>query len=619
MEMAIVLAIVGMVAGGVLSIGSAKHEGAKFDLTKSRLDAIEAAIKRHAYAGGFLPCPADPTALPSSASYGAAADCGSAPPAGITSAGSGANEIWIGTIPIRALNLPDSAMYDGWQNRFTYAVVNDLAANPTSFSDYTASATTGVLQMLDFNGTQVTDATTDTVVAYAIVSHGKDKKGAITRAGTLPVACDITAKDGENCDGDAVFRDSRVVDSRASSANYYDDIIRWKTKHFMQPPKGDANLYNSTCVTESLSGGSHISCVINGKDGVPYCWGGQNQGQFGNGTTNLSNPNPITAYGGGSGFKFIDADVSNGQGFTCVINGSSQILCAGKNNVGQLGRGFSGADQPSPAQEGTLANNWSKIIVEQQHSCAINALGQMLCWGQNSDGRLGIGAASTPVDIPTLVAGGFSDWVSMGLSNFGSCGIRGSGVAYCWGANGSQQVGDGTSTQRDAPVLVLGGFTDWTLIRGNNGHYCGLRATGQGYCWGNGTAGRVRGDGTNSGSSTPYEVTGNFTNWTYIAGGFDSSCGIRGGRLYCWGSRASYGIPDGLPVTDPNPTGIVEAAGGFTDWGFVSPTANFGGCASRSNGKIYCWGENSAGSVGNGTTTSTTIPTLVNGLNGCDN
>lgn len=617
MEMAIVLAIVGMVAGGVLSIGSAKHEGAKFDLTKSRLDAIEAAIKRHAYAGGFLPCPADPTALPSSASYGAAADCGSAAPAGITSVGGGANEVWIGTIPIRALNLPDSAMYDGWQNRFTYAVVNDLAANPTSFSDYTASSTTGVIQMLDFTGTQVTDATTDTVVAYAIISHGKDKKGAITRAGTLPVACDAAANDGENCDGDAIFRDSRVMDSRASVANYYDDIIRWKTKHFMQPPKGDANLYNSTCVTESLSGGARISCVINGKDGVPYCWGGQNQGQFGNGTMNMSNPSPISAYGGGSGFKMIDTDITDGQGFTCVINSSSQILCAGNNNVGQLGRGFAGAAQSTPAQESTMASNWSKLVVEQLHTCAINTLGELYCWGGGASGRLGDGTATDRYD-PTRVGTG-TDWVSLGLTNVSSCGIRGSGVAYCWGANGAGQVGNGNTTQQDAPALVSGGFSDWTLIRGNNNHFCGLRATGQGYCWGDGIGGRVRGDGTNGGSTVPFEVTGNFTNWTYIAGGYESSCGIRGGRLYCWGQRDEYGIPDGLPITDPNPTGIVEAAGGFTDWGMVSPPANFGSCASRSNGKIYCWGENSTGSVGNGTTTPTTTPTLVNGLNGCNN
>ena len=172
-------------------------------------------------------------------------------------------------MPTRSLNLPDNYMYDGWLDRFSYAVIADLAVSSGMFNDYSTSTTTGVIQILDANGTQVTDTASDTVVAYAIISHGKDTKGAITRAGQMPIVCGATTKDDENCDGDDVFVDARIADSTIP-ANYYDDIVRWKVRHFMAPLKGDANLYNSTCAP--MVNGGQTSYAMKDNCRI-YVWG----------------------------------------------------------------------------------------------------------------------------------------------------------------------------------------------------------------------------------------------------------------------------------------------------------------------------------------------------------
>lgn len=617
MEMAIVLAIMGAIAGSALTLGAAKHEASKIDVTVKRLDAIEAAIKLHAFAAGFLPCPADPTALPGTAEYGVSADCGATPPAGIAAVNAGTpDEIWIGAIPTRTLNLPDSTMYDGWQNRFSFVVVTELALSASNFQGFSTGSTTGVIQILDNDGTQITDANADTVVAYAIISHGKNKKGGIPRAGNMPLPCGtpgVDELDADNCDNaDAVFRDSRIADS-TTPANYYDDIIRWKTKNFLAPLSGEAGLNNATCVA-TLVGRNTLSCALDG-NGKPWCWGNNTDGEFGDGNTGTNSPTPAAAHGGSDDKGF---DASSADNFTCGLTLSDEIWCSGKNDVGQLGNNDAPNDSAVPVQEALGATNWSKLATAQTHACAINSIGETYCWGNNAAGKLGVGDTAQR-NQPTLVVGGFTDWSSLGLTHHSSCGLRSSGIAYCWGSNGSGQLGDGgaSGASSNVPVAVSGGYADWTMLSGTALHVCGLRATGQAYCWGSGSNGRL-GNGSTSASDVPLELANNYTDWSYIAAGYRASCGIRTGHLYCWGNSNDYGVPDATNGSAGNVLIPSEAAGGYSDWAMVSPPGQKGGCAARGNGKLYCWGLNDVGQVGDGTSgTPRPTPTLVSGINGC--
>ena len=96
---------------------------------------------------------------------------------------------------------------------------------------------------------------------------------------------------------------------------------------------------------------------------------------------------------------------------------------------------------------------------------------------------------------------------SVSAGAFHSCGVTKKGDGYCWGVNTSSQLGDGTTTDRHAPVLVDGNHK-FEVISAGNRHSCGVIADGSAYCWGPNDAGQL-GDGSSSSTkSTPVLVSG---------------------------------------------------------------------------------------------------------------
>jgi prepilin-type N-terminal cleavage/methylation domain-containing protein len=233
-EMAIVMCVIAVVAGAALVMSNAQQEKNKYEVTKERIDVIVAALKQQGEAGGFLLCPASLSVLETSTSFGVATDCSAAVVAGVMELGASPDAVRVGAVPVRSLNLPNNTAYDGWGNRFTYMVVKNLALNSsTALSDYVTSSTNNVIQVLDAGGNQSMPATTNDVTSFVVISHGKDGIGATNRKGVVVTACDATTKDGENCDGDVVLRDMRVMDS-STAANYYFDVVRWVPLYLFQ-------------------------------------------------------------------------------------------------------------------------------------------------------------------------------------------------------------------------------------------------------------------------------------------------------------------------------------------------------------------------------------------------
>jgi alpha-tubulin suppressor-like RCC1 family protein len=292
----------------------------------------------------------------------------------------------------------------------------------------------------------------------------------------------------------------------------------------------------------------------------------------------------------------------------CGLATDARAYCWGKNDHGQLGDG-STTDRNIP----TLVSNvpaFRDIVVGVNHTCGLAADGSAYCWGDNFSGQLGNG--STTASLAAVRVSGSNRFVSLVSGNHHVCGLTGAGAAWCWGANFDGELGDGSTTNRSAPVAVGGGLAFATLTAGEF-HTCGTTTIGQSYCWGGNITGEL-GDGTTEARSTPTAIAGGLT-FTSLAGGRFHTCGLTAsGAAYCWGNNGSGEVGIGVRGTRLTPQAVVSPVGG-TALTFLSlATGDANTCGRVSGGGTYCWGSNGAGTVGDGTSgTDRYEPTAVSG------
>ncbi len=239
-ELSVVLAIIAAMAGSLLVLGERQQEISKYDATAEKLRVIEDALERYVMVAGNLPCPAERDPLPNTGTFGTATDCSAAAPAGVTDVSTDgaitADDIRIGVLPVRELNLPDFYMYDAWNSRFTYVVVKDLAIDQATFDAYSKPATNGIEIRDSAAGTIIIGASTgNQLAAYLIVSHGDDKKGATPKSGGTASTCTAGHGDEENCNNDNIFVDKSVALSASTDAAFFDDLVLWKAKYLIDP------------------------------------------------------------------------------------------------------------------------------------------------------------------------------------------------------------------------------------------------------------------------------------------------------------------------------------------------------------------------------------------------
>lgn len=243
------------------------------------------------------------------------------------------------------------------------------------------------------------------------------------------------------------------------------------------------------------------------------------------------------------------------------------------------------------------------------HTCGVTAEGTAYCWGLNLSGELGDGTTTTRT-VPVPVAGGLH-FSSVTAGAFHSCGLTPEGMAYCWGNNTEGELGDGTTTQQLTPTPVEGGLSFIALSAGF-GYTCGI-TTGDAYCWGYNNLGRL-GDGgpEETVRSSPSLVAGGLTFGSVgLASGVvsASTCGLTtAGVAFCWGRNTEGQLGVGTTANQSTP---VSVAGGLS-FTLVSTGAHHT-CGVTTAGEAYCWGQNDAGELGAGTLTASTVPVKVAG------
>lgn len=252
---------------------------------------------------------------------------------------------------------------------------------------------------------------------------------------------------------------------------------------------------------------------------------------------------------------------------------------------------------------------WSLVRSGGASNCGIVTDGTPYCWGYNYSGQLGDGS-TTSRNGPVAVGGGFRfDMITVGGST--TCALDSTGRAYCWGDGSNGQLGNGASASRGLPQLVAGGLLFLGVSPGTGQHTCGVSTSNDAYCWGRNYAGQL-GNGTTSsyydGASSPVAVSGGLK-FSSVSVGDAHSCGLVSGLVYCWGDNYYGQLGDGTNTDRLVPTPVRAPGLSFRSLQVSGNQA----CALSTGNYVYCWGANNSGSFGEGTANGSTTPVLAAG------
>lgn len=349
--------------------------------------------------------------------------------------------------------------------------------------------------------------------------------------------------------------------------------------------------------TAQVVAGETHACAVTAS-GEARCWGNNDVGQLGDGT-NIARSEPTPVQGLSSGIS----QVATYSGHTCALTMTGGVKCWGNNEFGQLGNGTT-VSSSTPVDVVGLQTSVLSLAVGRSHTCALLTNGGVKCWGYNGVGQLGDGTAisrSTPVDVLGLTSGA----VAIATGGQHTCAVTSEGAVKCWGWNRDGQVGDGTTVNRNSPVAVSGLSSNVSAVAAGASHTCALLASGQARCWGSNENGQL-GDGTTTRRLTPVAVAGSHT-FTALALGGSHTCALTTGRsIKCWGRNTSGQLGNGSLEERRTPADVQGLANNAM---LVTAGRSFS-CALASR-RAKCWGADDNGQLGIGLPLYRAVPASV--------
>ena len=255
--------------------------------------------------------------------------------------------------------------------------------------------------------------------------------------------------------------------------------------------------------TVSISGG-HICTILD--NGDVYCWGRGNQGQLGyGGTSNRNIPAKVNLPGQRSAIA-----ISTGTYMTCAITTDGMGYCWGENDEGQLGNGTTNSRRTTPV-EVLFPSGYTPVSISagDDFSCALMDNRKVMCWGENNDGRLGQGPLATDDETtPVWVIMGDSETAHfLDIGTKSACMILDSGETKCWGTNEEGQIGQGDTDLDFYPTPTeVNGNHDFVALSINSDTICAITSDAEGYCWGDNEAGQIGRGSIDTDEPTPGEI-----------------------------------------------------------------------------------------------------------------
>lgn len=263
--------------------------------------------------------------------------------------------------------------------------------------------------------------------------------------------------------------------------------------------------------TPAVSVGLYFSCGIDA-EGPAMCWGSNADGQLGRGEP-LEGRNPIPmlvealgpvnqiSAGGATYTRWFDR-----SGHACAVSANAEVWCWGANDYGQLGDG-STDDSSVPVRVEGIGGGARSVCAGGLHSCAVSENGSAWCWGSEHNGKLGNDKMGLIADYqaqPVRVEG-VDDAREITCGRDFSCAITDGGQLLCWGANRDGQLGNGQDFDASGIAAPVSGLENVVEVSGGLAHACAIDADAQLYCWGHGEDYQL-GDQNEADRNTPVPV-----------------------------------------------------------------------------------------------------------------
>ena len=287
------------------------------------------------------------------------------------------------------------------------------------------------------------------------------------------------------------------------------DVWCWGRNDYGQVGDGRADGSEQHIPTEvitnamSIALGYHHSCAVL-KGGKVMCWGWNERGQLGDGGTTDSNT-PVEVSGIDNAISIALGGFDSWGGHSCAVLTDGKVKCWGWNERGQLGDGTT-IQRTTPVEVSGIMNATS-IALGSGHSCALLTDGKVMCWGYNIEGSVGDGSnvnRFSPVEVSGITN---ATSIAVGVGSVHSCAIMTNANVRCWGSNGNGQLGDGSSAYNSLIPVDVTGVSNATSIALGTSHSCTLLVSEKMMCWGLNELGQL-GDGTTIDRTTPVEVFG---------------------------------------------------------------------------------------------------------------
>jgi alpha-tubulin suppressor-like RCC1 family protein len=357
------------------------------------------------------------------------------------------------------------------------------------------------------------------------------------------------------------------------------------------------------CFEYIVASDSH-SCARK-TDGTAWCWGNNQQGQLGVGDTGpRTTPIRLDALDdqvAGIYTPTATGDISTRTAFTCALKREGTLWCWGNNEYGQLGTGDR-ENRSTPTWVEALGSDVHAASLGSAFGCARKKDNSLWCWGANESGQLGTGDTEPrmlPEQIDPDGLGREVRRISAGGAH--TCARKNDGNLYCWGANSQGQLGTNDTNPRLTPTPVdspdLASSVDVIVL--GAAHSCATRANATLWCWGANQYGQL-GLGGNvepHARPEPVDLPNLAGTVPLVTAGANHTCAAKtDGTLWCFGNNRAGQLGTGDRENRSTPAEVDRMSFG-TQVAVVYAGGNHT-CARRLDSSVWCWGNNDYGQLG---------------------